>query len=90
MASSQYIGSCKQRRAGNAVSHFRSVPVQVLQGALSRQYTGASTVSEMSLKIRLERYFKEKSTSDIDWRVMFVSKNTENLITCKNYNSHLL
>ena len=61
----------------------------ILQGALSRQYTGASTVSEMSLKIRLTRYFKEKSTSDIDWRVMFVSKNTENLIICKNYNSHL-
>ena len=25
-----------------------SAPYQVLQGALSRQYTGASTVSEMS------------------------------------------
>ena len=43
--------------------------VQVLQGALPRQYTGASIVSKKSLKIRLARHFKEKSASEIDWRV---------------------
>ena len=42
---------------------------QVLQGALPRQYTGASIISKKSLKIRLARHFKEKSTSEIDWRV---------------------